>query len=215
VVGIDACSREDRAVTDPAEHEPTTALLEHTIGMVNEVARELPPDAGVPPILLTDGPRGVNVLQFAPPGNDQDNEETAYAVTANIAVLRATEVVFLAGVWLTNPGPDGAATAENPSAAEAVVILHGTADGQRMLFADVIRTDGQPPVVGPWTAAPVDETQGLGTFGDAVRYGLRLAADLGTAEQDEVRQLVDDILDKDGTKAAMRVLLAIWRQARG
>ena len=202
-------------MTDSAEYEATTALLEHTIGMVNEVARELPPDAGVPPILLTDGPRGVNVLQFAPPGSDQDNEDTAYAVTANIAVLRATEVVFLAGVWLTNPEPDDAATAENPSAAEAVVILHGTADSQRMLFADVIRTDGQPPAVGRWTAAPVDETQGLGTFGDAVRYGLRLAADLGTAEQDEVRQLVDEILDKDGTKAAMRVLLAIWRQARG
>jgi len=202
-------------VPDPAEHEPTTALLGHTIGMVNQVTSELPPDAGVPPILLTDGPRGVNVLQFAPPSSDQDNQDTAYAVTANIAVLRANEVVFLAGVWLPNPGPDGVDTAEKPSAAEAVVILHGTADGQRMLFADVIRGDGQPPVVGQWTATPVDETQGLGTFGDAVRYGLRLAADLGTAEQGEARQLVDEILDTDGTKAAMRVLLAIWRQSRG
>lgn len=51
--------------------------------------------------------------------------------------------------------------------------------------------------------------------GDAVRYGLRLAADLGTPEQDEARRLVDETLDTDVSKAAMRVLLAIWHPARG
>lgn len=198
-------------VSEPAEHAPTTALLDHTIGMLNQLTLDMPPDGGVPPILVTEGPHGVNVMQFVMPGTEADNEDTAYAITANIAVLRATDVVFVAGAWLTDPQAD---SGENPSNAEVVVLLHATAAGQRMMFADVVRREAQPPVIGPWATAPVDETQTLGTFGEAIRYGLRLAADLGTPEQHDARQLVDEILDSDGTKAAMRVMLAIWRQNR-
>lgn len=192
-----------------AEHLPTTALLEHTIGMINQLTGEMPPDGGIPPILVTEGPRGVNVMQFVMPGTDRDNEDTAYAITANIAVLRATEVVFAAGASLTNP-PDGG---EIPSSTEVVVILHGTAEGERMMFADVIRGEGQP-VIGRWANQTVDDAQNLGIFGEAIRYGLGLAVDLGKPEQHEARQLVDEILDTDGTKAAMRVMLQIWRQSR-
>ena len=198
-------------MSEPAEHAPTTELLEHTIGMLNQLTLDMPPDGGIPPILVTEGPHGVNVMQFVMPGTDADNEDTAYAITANIAVLRATDVVFVAGATLTNPQTD---SGETLSSAEVVVILHGTAAGQRMMFADVARRDAQPPVIGQWATAPVDETQALGTFGEAIRYGLRLAADLGTPEQHDARQLVDEILDSDGTKAAMRVMLAIWRQSR-
>ncbi len=198
-------------MSEPAEHAGTTALLDHTIGMLNQLTSEMPPDGGIPPILVSEGPHGVNLMQFVMPGADEDNEETAYAITANIAVLRATDVVFVAGAWLTNPAAD---SGETPSSTEVVVILHATAAGQRMMFADVTRRDAQPPVIGQWATAPVDETHSLGTFGEAIGYGLRLAADLGTPEQHDARQLVDEILDSDGTKAAMRVMLAIWRQTR-
>lgn len=198
-------------MTQPADGAPATPLLEHTIGMLNQVTTEMEPEGGIPPILVTEGPRGVNVMQFVMPGSDEDNEDTAYALTANIAVLQATEVVFAAGAQLNNPAPE---TGGTPSSTEVVVVLHGTADGERMMFADVIRREAQPPVIGPWQIQPVDESQGLGTFGEAIKYGLALAADLGTPEQQEARQLVDEILDTDGTKAAMRVMLAIWRQTR-
>lgn len=198
-------------MSEPSEPAPTSALLDHTIGMLSQLTLDMPPDGGIPPVLVTEGPHGVNVMQFVLPGTDADNEDTAYAITANIAVLRATEVVFVAGAWLTNPQAD---SGENPASTEVVVILHATAAGQRMMFADVVRRDAQPPLIGQWADQPVDETQTLGTFGEAIRYGLRLAADLGTAEQHDARQLVEEILDSDGTKAAMRVMLAIWRQTR-
>jgi hypothetical protein len=83
-----------------------------------------------------------------------------------------------------------------------------------MLFADVARRDAQPPVIGQWATQPVDAAHSLRIFGEAIRFGLRLAADLGTPEQHDACQLVDEILDSDGTKAAMRVMLAIWRQSR-
>ncbi len=191
-----------------------SALLEHTIGMVNQVTSGMEPDGGIPPILVTEGPRGVNVMQFAMPADGDADNETAYAITANIAVLRATEVVFVAGAWLTNPPPGADGTGENPSRTEIVIILNAGAEGQRMLIADVGRRAGQPPLIGPWTEQPVDAAQSLGTFGEAIRYGLGLAVDLGRPEQQEARQLVDEILDTDGTKAAMRVMLEIWRQTR-
>ena len=198
-------------MSEAAEYAETTALLDHAIGMLNQLTSEMPPDGGIPPILVTEGPHGVNVMQFVMPGADADNEETAYAITANIAVLRATDVVFVAGAWLTNPQGD---SGETPSSTEVVVILQATAAGRRMMFADVARRDAQPPVIGQWATQPVDATHSLGIFGEAIRYGLRLAADLGTPEQHDACQLVDEILDSDGTKAAMRVMLAIWRQSR-
>lgn len=191
-----------------------SALLEHTIGMVNEVTLGMAPDGGIPPILVTEGPRGVNVMQFAIPADGDADNETAYAITANIAVLRAAEVVFVADAWLTNPPPNADNTGESPSRTEIVIILNAGAEGQRMLFADVIRRAGQPPAIGQWTEQPLDGTQNLGTFGEAIQYGLGLAVDLGRPEQQEARQLVDEILDSDGTKAAMRVMLEIWRQTR-
>ena len=194
-----------------AEHGPTTALLEHTIGLLNQLTGEMPPDGGVPPFLVTEGPRGVNVMQLVMPGTDHDNEDTAYAITANIAVLRAGEAVFVAGAWLTNP-PDS--SGDDPSSTEVAVILHGTPDGDQMMYADVIRSEGRPPVIGRWTDQGADSAQSPGLFGEAIRYGLGLAVNLGKPEQQEARQLVDEILDSEGTEAAMRVILQIWRQTR-
>lgn len=185
-------------------------VLEHTLGMVGELTTGLDPEGGLPPILVTDGPRGVNLMQMVMPGGEEDIEDTAYAITANIAVLRATEAVFVAGAWQANPQQDEAATVGT----EVMVLLHGTADGQRMMVADVLRSDAAPPVIGDWATQNTDGAQGLGIFGDAISQGLALAADLGSPEQHEARRQVDEILDSEGIEAAMRVMIAIWRQSR-
>lgn len=128
------------------------------------------PDGDVPPIVVTEGPRGIVGIGFNISDRDTDNRATMLEIAAALGVVRATRAAMICMAWVSDKteGRQG-------QRQEAVMVTIVDLNNVRILFAPVQRNRDMPPDLGSWIEADEEGARVAGAFINALRYGLTLS----------------------------------------
>lgn len=144
------------------------------------------PDEDILPVVLSHGPRGLDVLGAFMPESDDGKDGLAEMMTAKIAVAQAKEAAMVCTAYLRPVDPD---TGKIVGKQEVIVLVVCHEDGQQQAWtANITRHPNRPPDMSIWEEMAVGEAIIGGRFAEAMLTGLAFAR---TVDPD-MQEILDD-----------------------
>jgi hypothetical protein len=172
----------------------TKSLLDAAKAHVRKAFADLEgPDDDIMPHFLWLGPHGLGLMPLYMMSDDAAKDEIAAAMTASLAVSRATEAMLVSSSWVVAVDPATVddklelqrmkhgfpkqRPSEHPDRMEMVALVHSTRAGSRMTHALLTRYPDKPPTLGEWETGELSKLE-AGRFDRAAALGLRFVREM-------------------------------------
>ncbi len=197
-----------RTIDSDTADRPIPDLVAQACSDVQHELLQRRGDDPIKPSVLVRGSRDVRRVH---PTRGVNPDSFAQVLAAYIAAMRAQEVVF---TFTTATKSRSAADEDVAGRKEAIFIHHFVLlDEERILGADLLRRNGQPPVASDWGVLPFDARTVQGDpFIQAIRSGLTVARFLERPEAKPLPGILDSTWHHDGMEFAVARALHMWPQ---
>jgi hypothetical protein len=176
---------------------PVSDVVVHACTNIRDAMMEIGPNEDIVPFAVVRSARAVRILR---PVRGAGIDLFARVLPVYLAATRALEVA------LSFPSGQPSSQRREVIAMLHVVLLRD----ERVLLAEVIRRNGQPPVTTDWRVSGLDSRELAGPVGEAIRSGLRMARCLERPDLRPLPDMLDETWDRDGMEYAVAMMFDLW-----
>jgi hypothetical protein len=184
---------------------PVSDVVLHACNDIRDSMMKIGPNEVIVPFAVVRSARAVRILR---PVRGAGIDQFARVLAAYLAATRALEVALSISFGGPTVDDSGGPSSQR---GEVIAILHVVLlEDERVLLAEVIRRNGQPPVTTDWQVSGLDSRELAGPVGEAILSGLWMARCLERPDLRPLPEFLDETWDRDGMEFAVAMMFDMW-----